>query len=311
MKQTAPIPVNIAWHHGCFLTFIVLSVAAFWPTIHEFGWWAIAGEGYSHGLLIPFLAGFIIYLERSRIFTNLPGRVPGRLALSIGVLLVCTLLTSGAPLRLNAHLSARVFLLILIWYAGFLACYGARSFRAASFSLLLLLVIVPLPAAVLSRVIRVLQVGSVEVTAFLLKLTGVPVFRHGFGILVPGIDIEIAEECSGIQSCLTLFITGAVAGKFFLRAHWRRLILCMATVPIAIFKNAARIVTIAWLGIHVDPGFLHGRLHRYGGIPFSLLALALLFPLVYFLRRREAQPRTATSVKDYPQASLALGAQFQ
>jgi hypothetical protein len=70
------------------------------------------------------------------------------------------------------------------------------------------------------------------------------------------------------------------------------------TIPVAVFKNAVRIVTISLLGTYVDPGFLHGRLHRYGGPPFSVLALALLTSLLLGLirierrRQRITKPRT-------------------
>jgi exosortase/archaeosortase family protein len=61
------------------------------------------------------------------------------------------------------------------------------------------------------------------------------------------------------------------------------------------FKNAVRIVTIAWLGIHVNPNFFHGQLHRQGGLPFSLLAVALLGLLLWMLRRPFALSRAQTA----------------
>jgi exosortase/archaeosortase family protein len=54
-----------------------------------------------------------------------------------------------------------------------------------------------------------------------------------------------------------------------------------------IVKNGIRIATLTLLSIHVDPGFLSGRLHHQGGFVFFFLGLALLGPVLWFLTERE------------------------
>jgi exosortase len=171
--------------------------------------------------------------------------------------------------------------------AGFIICYGRRSFRAAIFPLLFLLLMIPIPPVLLDKTVLALQKGSAVVTYTLFKLLGVPVFWQQFKFSLPGVEIEIAEECSGIRSSLALFITSVLAGHVFLQSNWRKAIFSFLSIPVVIFKNAVRIVTISCLGVYVDPGFLHGRLHRYGGLPFSLVSLAILVPLLFALQRGE------------------------
>jgi exosortase/archaeosortase family protein len=101
---------------------------------------------------------------------------------------------------------------------------------------------------------------------------------------LPGVDIEVAEQCSGIHSGLSLFIAGMLAEHFLVLGTWKKACFTLCIFPIAIFKNAIRIVTIAWLGIHVNPDFFSGPLHRQGGLPFSLLSLALMAVLLWLLR---------------------------
>jgi hypothetical protein len=62
-----------------------------------------------------------------------------------------------------------------------------------------------------------------------------------------------------------------------------------------IFKNAVRIVTISLLSVYVDDRFLYGRLHRYGGLPFSIVGLALLAPMLLILMRTERRTRLKSS----------------
>jgi exosortase len=208
-----------------------------------------------------------------------------------GVVLYC--ITEWWPLALgqNDRLSLDSLALVAVWIGGFVLCYGTRSFRAAIFPLSFLVLTIPMPPAVLDEAVLFLQKGSAEVTYGLFKFFGVPVFWQGFNFSLPGVEIEIAKECSGIRSTLALFITGTLASHVFLRSGWRQIVLCLATIPIAIFKNAVRIVTISSLGIYVDRDFLYGRLHHQGGLLFALIALGIFVPLLLTLQNSEARSR--------------------
>ena len=140
----------------------------------------------------------------------------------------------------------------------------------------------------------VLQRASAEVTYLLFRLVGTPVFRQGFQFSLPGFDIEVARECSGIRSTIALLITALVLSYLFLRSGWRRASFVILTIPIAIFKNALRIASMSWLGIYVSKDYLYGDVHRYGGLPASAMALLLLIPTLLLLQRSE-QRRLAQS----------------
>ena len=199
----------------------------------------------------------------------------------------CLAQTQFPALNANDHLSVVVLAIVLVWMAGFILCYGSQSFRAALFPWLFLLLMIPIPAVALDKIVLGLQKGSAVMTYALFKLLGVPVLWQHFKFLLPGVEIEIAEECSGIRSSLSLFITSILAGHVFLQSDWRKIVFSLFTVPVVIFKNAVRIVTISCLGVYVDPGFLHGKLHRYGGLPFSLVSLAILVPFLLALQKSE------------------------
>jgi exosortase len=190
------------------------------------------------------------------------------------------------------RLSVAATLIVLGWIAVFILFYGTSSFKAAAFPLLFLLLMSPIPVVLAQHIVSVLQKGSAETCYALFRLMGVPVIRHGFLFSLPGVDIEVAEQCSGIHSGLSLFIVGLLADHFLLQGAWKKACFVLCILPVAIFKNAIRIVTIAWLGIHVSPGFFHGALHRQGGLPFSLLSLAMMAALLWLLRRPLAFSRT-------------------
>jgi len=80
-----------------------------------------------------------------------------------------------------------------------------------------------------------------------------------------------------------------LAGRVCLRYGWTRLALVVATIPIAILKNAFRISVLASLGAYVSPAFLHGRLHHYGGLVFTPLGVVLFLVVLAGLQRYEAR----------------------
>jgi exosortase len=177
--------------------------------------------------------------------------------------------------------------LILIWVGAFAICFGGRAFRAASFPLIFLVFAIPIPEPALSDVVLALQTGSADAAAALYKLLGVPFLRQGFIFGLPGVTIRVAEECSGIRSALALFITTVLASHLWLRSKISMPLLCVLVFPVAVIKNAMRIVTLSCLAAYVDPSFLHGRLHRYGGIPFFLLDLLMMGLAFRLLLARE------------------------
>ncbi len=243
---------------------------------------------YSHILLIPIISASLIWLQRGRIFNRprncLSKSVP---LLAAGVALFCFAQTRLSTINSNDRLSVVVLALVLVWISGFMLCYGVESFQAALFPLLFLILMVPIPTVVLDNIVLALQNGSAVMSYALFKLLGVPVLWRHFKFLLPGVEIEIAEECSGIRSSLALFITSILTGYLFLQSKRKRAFFSLFTIPVVVFKNAVRIVTISCLGVYLDPAFLHGRLHQYGGLPFSLVSLAILVPLLLALQKSE------------------------
>jgi exosortase/archaeosortase family protein len=86
---------------------------------------------------------------------------------------------------------------------------------------------------------------------------------------------------------LALFITALLAGHLFLRTWWKKIILVICVFPITMLKNGIRITSLTLLGTYYDPRILQSSLHREGGIPFFIVALLLMAPILYFLRKSE------------------------
>jgi len=174
-----------------------------------------------------------------------------------------------------------------VLWGAFIFTYGTKAFLSALFPMLFLVFMIPFPYEMMEKIITFLQKGSTEFANFLLWLSHVPYYREGFVFHTASIDVEVAPECSGIRSGLALLITALLAGYLFLNSWWRRAILVLCVIPMTMLKNGIRITTLTLLSTYVDPRILQSPLHREGGIPFFILALLLMAPILYFLRRRE------------------------
>lgn len=244
---------------------------------------------YSHIVLIPILCLYMLYLRREAIFATVEwSPFLGSILIVAGG---AVLLAAQEPRSdtVNSFSSAILAFVMMCWGA-FLFCYGIQAFRAATFGLGLMVFIIPFPDFVLNTIVRFLQRGSADAVDLLFSTLGIPVFREEFIFTLSDFTILIAEECSGIRSFLSLVIISLVAGHWFLTSGWTKAALVVVLIPMAIIKNAFRIVGLALLANYVDPTFItDSALHRSSGIPLFLISLVVLFGIVLIFRRWEVR----------------------
>jgi exosortase len=257
-------------------------------------------NGYSsHVVLVPFIAAYLIWSGRKKIFARPSWSWRTGLAIAavgiVGLVLVAKGPTSAPGVTSAAGKLACILVIVV---GSFIASYGATAFKSAILPLLLLLLILPVPSSVTDRIVFFLQTGSAELTDKFFSILGVPFYREGFVLHLPGVSIEIAKECSGINSSIALLITMLLLACETLGTKSRRFILVLLAIPMSLVKNAVRIVTLTLLALYVDPSFLNGRLHHQGGFVFYLLTLALMYPVWRLLKRTEYRKLAVESVPE-------------
>lgn len=271
-----------------FISFSVLGLFIFYTPLREIVRLALHERLYAHMILVPFVSGYFLFLKRKQISLAVDTSYKAGIILSlIGIFLFWFEEKNSLGLSQNSRLSLAALSTFIFWMGGFVLFYGVRAFKIAAFPLLFLLFMVPIPGQALATAIYLLTCGSAEAAYGFFKLTGVPILREGFSFHLPQLTIEVAEQCSGINSSVALFVSSIVAAQLFLRTGWKKVVLVLSIFPITILKNGMRIVTLTLLGAYVDPNILSGDLHRKGGIPFFIIALAMLAPVLWYLRKTE------------------------
>jgi len=191
----------------------------------------------SYGLIILVIAFAIAWQRRRRFAQAADPHAPSYaglvvLLIGLGVYLVGLL---GADI----FLTRTSFVAVLGGALWFLA--GARATRMMAVPLVFLLIAIPLPSLVVNAVTLPLQFVASHIAESALTLASVPVFRDGNVLTLPSTTLEVGEACSGLRSLVSLGAIGAVLAWAGERSAWRRAVLVLLTVPIAIVMNGLRI----------------------------------------------------------------------
>jgi exosortase len=278
------------------------GLALLWAATLLIGWrplvdtfaLALRDDEFTYILLILPVSAALIFLEWRSLRTMLAfGVRTGSVFLAIAVLIACSALVWSASLPSDAQLSIRMFALVLSWIGAFVLCFGSRASRSVLFPLLFLFGLVPLPQLVLNEVVALLQQGSAWTAYVFFAAFGVPVARDGVLLTIPGLTLQVAQECSSIRSSSMLLVTTMVLAQLILRSPWRKALVIGCAVPLSIAKNGLRIFSIGMLGTRVDPVYITGRFHHQGGIIFFAIALIVIFALLWILRRGEGSSPTS------------------
>src|SRR5438034_7526235 len=138
---------------------------------------------------------------------------------------------------------------------------------------------IPTPAIIFNQITFPLQLLASKVAATVLPLLGVPVLREGNVINLPAMALEVAEACSGIRSLLSLATLAIIYGYLMEPRISIRVILALASLPIAIAANSLRIVGTGLLVQYWDPQKAEGFFHAFYGWLIFVVSLAMLFAL--------------------------------
>jgi exosortase len=277
-----------------FIALLASCVAVAWRPLLSTFKLGVENDEYTHILLILPVTLTFLYTEWKSLRSEIKPSV------GLGSLLLClAALTAVLPRLRGAHmagdlqLSIQMLALVTWWIGSFVLCFGQRIARLLVFPLCFLYWMVPLSSWVLNEIVKSLQQGSAFATKLFFAIAGVPLAQDGLMLSIPGLTIEVAKECSSIRSSLMLLVTTMVLAQLLLRSPWRKALVIALAVPLSVVKNGFRIFTIAWLGTRVDPGYLHGRLHRQGGVIFFAISLLAIVAALLILQQTEQDPPSA------------------
>ena len=227
-------------------------------------------EEYSHGYLIPLLS-LVMFLNRGAKATFTPRTAwAGTLIVTLGILAQFGVQFAGINgVSPELYLVSFIGMIALFW--------GTQSLRVWAAPLALLFFCAPLPKFMFYTLSFDMQMLSSSLGTKILMLLDVPVFQDGNIIDLGGYQLQVAEACSGIRYLFPLMGLSFLLATMYKTTFWKRALVFVSAIPIAIFMNGLRIAVI---GITVDrwgQAMAEGLLHEFEGwIVFAGCTVLLL-----------------------------------
>ncbi len=261
-------------------------------------WWT--DENYSHGLLVPFVIGFIVWSEFGAV--KRAAEKP-RVVFGFSIIFFALFLLFAGTLGAELFIQRISFVVILVGIVVYF--FGARILQLLVVPFALLLFAIPIPQIVFNKIAFPLQIYASQIAVWGIRLFEIPTVRKGnvFEILPQGasatIALEVVEACSGIRSLMTLVSLALILAYFtrtknhdanngwkaFFKSFdfWRTVLLMFSAIPIAVFTNSARVTLTGVATYYYGKKALTPFWHDLSGWLVYLAALVLLIGINFIL----------------------------
>jgi exosortase len=289
--------IEIDSRRAILLGVIAVTVFAgvFWDWLSKQVSYSISHPSdWGHTLLMPFIAGWFVWLRREQLL-----KTPIRPAWSGLALLILGLVGYAActlgPAALQHHnirgmaVGASLFGMVLL-------VSGWGWMRWLWFPLAYVVVFGQyVSERFISIVTYRLQDISAKGAHVFLSLLGLDVDLNGNVLTVfdggaPHM-LNVAEACSGMRMLVAFLALGVAMAYVSLPTAWQRIVLVAMGVPVAVFVNVLRVATLGLLTL-VNPEFAAGEFHHFIGLLWLVPAF-LLYLLVLWVLGNMVVPETA------------------
>lgn len=250
----------------------LLCLALYYPVLQGLVRAWLDDPNYSHGFLIPLLSAYFVWERRHRLRTlALEPNAWGLVLLLVGLLAFALGRVGAGAFLLRSSLIAVVLGLVLF-------LLGFAVFRLCLLPIGFLGLMIPLPTVIFVELTLPLQLLAARLAALTLQALSIPVLREGNVIFLAHTTLEVVEACSGIRSLVSLLTLAIVFSYFTQRSLWKRCLLTVSAVPIAIVANAFRIAGTGLLAQFLGRDAAEGFYHTFSGL--LLFGVAFLLVLL-------------------------------
>lgn len=254
-------------------------IALFWPVFQglELDWRL---PTYSHGYLIPLLAGYALW-QRRAIWQQ-----PMQPSYWGWPLLLAALLLLVLGVGIGEAFMQRVAL-VLTLLGLTLTLAGSAYLKKLAFPIGMLFLAIPLPYVIHKWLAYHLRFWDAQVAFDAVQALGVVAYLDSPFIIIPGMVLEVADDCSGIFSIISLTALAAIYAQMGPddRPAWKKWAIFLAAIPISIAANVLRIILVVALAYYWGPQALDMDFHTTQAIFNFLIGVAMLAGFAHLLDR--------------------------
>ncbi len=266
-----------------------------------------AREDYSASMLIPLVALYLIW-EKRGVLSRIPSQGSW-----VGILVI----VAGFVLFWLGELGGEYF---SIYYSSWLLLVGLcllhlgwRKLKVIAFPIVLLLAMFPLPHFIHGKVSFQLKLVSSHLGVKMMQWLGMTAYREGNVIDLGFTQLQVVDACSGLRYLIPLIILGLIIAYYYKDVWWKRGLLVLSTIPIAVLVNSLRIASVGVLYPVWGPKVAEGFFHDFSGWFIFMLTVGFLMLFMWVLKKlpprrpNPAKDSVDSSGKESPAASYASG----
>jgi len=259
----------------------------YWPTLRDMWVIWLKSDEYSSGLLVPFLAGYVLWARRASL-----AEVPIRpsvwgLAALVGAQafrLYGLYANLGSFERLSTVLTIGA---LALWVLGW------PMIRRTWTVLLFLFLMVPWPNSLREMVTLPMQRYATSSAVFCLEMLGYLVVREGNILHVGGTTVGVEEACNGLRMVMAFWVVGGLVVLLIERPLWQKVTVLVSCLPVALVCNTIRLTLTTVLFTWVQSERLAELVHDLGGYAMMPLALGMVMAEFWLLRALTTPPEGA------------------
>ena len=234
-------------------------------------------EEYNHGYFLPVVT-LVFLWQLAPVFKKQQFK-PAWSALAVaGLALLLFIVGELSAIFLLIHYS-----FILVMLALSLSVVGWAGTRLTFTPIALLVFAVPIPYFLEAAITSKLQLISSKLGVEIIRLCKIPVFREGNLIDLGVYKLEVVEACSGLTYLYPLLGFGAICAYLYHTTAWKRAVIVVSTIPIAILLNSFRIGMIGFLVKYFGNEQAEGFLHDFEGFAVFMACVGILFLEIWAL----------------------------
>ena len=237
-----------------------------------------ARDDYSASMLIPLVVLYLIWEKK-----NALARIPSRWSLAGYVFII-----AGVFLFWLGELGGEFFALYFSSWLLFTGlCWlhlGWRKLKVIAFPVALLLAMFPLPHFIHGKLSFKLKLISSKLGVKMMQWMGMSAYREGNVIDLGFTQLQVVDACNGLRYLIPLIILGLIIAYFYKATWWKRTLLVLSTIPIAVLVNSLRIASVGVLYPIWGPKVAEGFFHDFSGWFIFMLTVGFLVLFMGFLR---------------------------
>jgi exosortase len=234
---------------------------------------------YSHGFFVVPLALYFLWAHRQ----SYPQKVASNPLLGFALFVVSVAIRYGA---VHYYLSFLDGWSILVWLAAVVATFGGLGLlRWTAPSIGFLAFMIPLPFGAEVALSQPLQRIATVISCYVLQVCGQPAFAEGNVIAMGDIQLEVAQACSGLRLFVSIVALAYAYLVLMRRTWWEKIVVAIATIPIALACNASRLVATGLFLQFTTSERLHGLAHDLAGWGMIPLAAVMFGFVLWYLDR--------------------------